>query len=272
MALPSPDQLESEVQSLREQLARLEQERADLRLELNEFEAIYNQRVGALEAELLATQLNIEEYKLRIELIQLRGRRLSPSQLEAEIEYRLHDQRDQSDEKRRRVEQARSAAPAPALDRATQLDLKQLYRELAKRTHPDLAVDDNDRRQRSQNMVIVNGAYATRDTDTLRQMLRKLDAGHPTLVEDPTQREARLRLEYAHVRDAIMRAKIDIAEMNQGPMMKLKLEHAVAQSRRRDVFQEVEQQLSTQLMVAQSELQQLIAKFREVVEAAGLAE
>ena len=270
--MPDLNQLEAEVQTLREQLAQLEQERADLRLELNEFAALYEQRVGALEADLLATRLHIEEYKLRIELIQLRGKRLSPSQLEAEVDYRLHDQRDQSDEKRRRVEQARSAAPAPALDRATQLDLKQLYRELAKRTHPDLAVDDADRRQRSHSMVIVNEAYVQRDADTLRQLLRKLDAGHATLAEDPAQREARLRLEYAHLREAILHAKIDTAEMNQGALMKLKLEHAVAQSRRRDVFQEVEQQLSTQLMVAQAELQQLIAKFREVVETAGLAE
>jgi hypothetical protein len=270
--MPEPDQIEADVQVLREQLAQLEQERADLRLELDEFAAVYEQRVGALEADLLAARLHVEEYKLRIELIQLRGRRLGPSQLEAEVEYRLHDQRDQSAEKRRRVEQARSAAPAPALDRAAQLDLKQLYRELAKRTHPDLATDEADRRQRSQSMVMVNEAYAQRDTATLRKLLQRLDAGHATLAEDPAQREARLRLEYARLRDAILHAKIDLAEMNQGPMMKLKLERAVAQGRGRDVFQEVEQQLSTQLMVAQSELQQLIAKFREVVEAAGLAD
>ena len=139
--MPELAQLEAEVQALREQLAQLEQERADLRLELNEFAGVYELRVGALEADLLAARLHIEEYKLRIELIQLRGRRLGPSQLEAEVESRLHDQRDQSAEKRRRVEQARSTAPLPALDRAAQLDLKQLYRELAKRTHPDLAMD-----------------------------------------------------------------------------------------------------------------------------------
>ncbi len=270
--MPTVDQLEAEVQALQDQLARLEQERADLRLELGEFEALYNQRVGPIEAELTAARLHMEEYKLRIELIQLRGRSLSPSQLEAEVEYRLHDQRRESAEMHSRVEQARSAAPAPTLDAAAKLDLKQLYRELAKRTHPDLAVDDEDRRERSQSMVMVNDIYARRDADALRRMLRKLEAGQRSLHEDPAQHAARLRVEYARLREVIQRVKIDIAEMNQGPLMKLKMEQAVAQARGRDVLRETAAQLSMQLMTAQAELNQLITKFQEVVEAAGLAE
>jgi hypothetical protein len=205
-------------------------------------------------------------------LIQLRGRSLAPSQLEAEVEYRLHDRRDQAAEMHSRVEQARSTRPAPAIDKAAVLDLKQLYRELAKRTHPDLAVDDEDRRERSQGMVIVNEAYARRDTDTLRRLLRKLEAGHAALHEDPAQHMARLRVEYGHLRDAIQRVKIDIAEMNQGPLMKLKIEHAVGQARGRDVFKETAAQLGAQLVTAQAELDRLVVKFRKVVEAAGWAE
>lgn len=260
------------MQALREQLARLEQERADLRLELGEFGAVYQQRVGPLEAELLAARLHSEEYRLRIELIRLRGRSLAASQLEAEVEYRLRDQRQQSAEMRQRVAQARSTKPLPQIDAAAQLDLKQLYRELAKRAHPDLAVDAEERQARSQNMVIVNDAYARRDVELLRNLLRKLDAGHPSLQEDPVQQAARLRVELAHVREALQRVKIDIAEINQGPLMQLKMEYAIGRARGRDVLQETAAQLSAQLMVAQAELTQLIAKFREVVEAAGLAE
>lgn len=265
-------QLEAEVQALQDQLARLEQERADLRLELDEFKALYNRRVGPIESELMAARLHREEYRLRIELIQLRGRSLAPSQLEAEVEYRLHDRRQQSAEMHSRVEQARSTRPSPTLDAAAQLDLKQLYRELAKRTHPDLAVDDEDRRERSQSMVIVNEAYAQRDAEMLRRLLRKVDAGHTSLQEDPAQQAARLRIEYARLREAIQHVKIDIAEMNQGSLMKLKLEHAVAQARGRDVLRETAAQLSAQLVTTQSELNQLIVKFREVAEAAGLME
>ncbi len=68
-----------------------------------------------------------------------------------------------------------------------------------------------------------------------------------------------------------MRAKIDIAEMNQGPLMKLKIEQAIARTRGRDVLKERAAQLSLQLGAAQAELEQLIVKFREVIETAGLA-
>ncbi len=137
--------LESDVQALREQLARLEQEHADLVVELSEFETLYNAHVGPLLAKLEEAQLHIAEYKLRIELVQWRGSSLAPSQLEAEVEYRLRDQRHHAHRAYEQAEQARSAAPPPTIDPRQSLDLKQIYRELAKRTHPDLAADGVDR-------------------------------------------------------------------------------------------------------------------------------
>ena len=58
-------------------------------VELNEFELLYNARVGPIEAQLAEAQLHIDEYRLRIELVQWRGKSLSPIQLEAEVEHRL---------------------------------------------------------------------------------------------------------------------------------------------------------------------------------------
>ena len=46
-----------------------------------------------LEAQLAEVQLHIDEYKLRIELVQWRGKSLSPIQLEAEVEQRFDAQR-----------------------------------------------------------------------------------------------------------------------------------------------------------------------------------
>ena len=101
-------QTETDVQT-REQLARLEQEHADLVVELNEFETLYNARVGPLQAKLEEAQLHIAEYKLRIELVHWRGSSLAPSQLEAEVEYRLRDQRRYAHTMYEQAEQARSA-------------------------------------------------------------------------------------------------------------------------------------------------------------------
>ena len=269
---PDPDQLENEVLTLREQLARLEQEHADLRVELHEFELLYNARVGPIEAQLAEAQLHIDEYRLRIELVQWRGKSLSPIQLEAEVEHRLREQRERAEAIHANADSARSFVPPPPIDPAANLDLKQIYRELAKRTHPDLATDEADRATRSQRLVGVNELYAKQDLEGLRRILRQIETGRLAPDETPEQRLARLKDERMRLDAAIRHVKAEIADLNRDPLMALKLETALARSRGRDVLAEVAQQTQAKLLEAESELQQLIAKFREVVEAAGLAE
>ena len=265
------DRLEADVQAARDQLARLEQERADLVLELDEFETLYNARIGPIQAKLEETQLHIGEYKLRIEMVRLRGRALAPSQLEAEVEYRLRDQRQHAEALHEQSQRARSTSPPPPIDPAAQLDLKQVYRELAKRAHPDLAADADDRQQRSQRMTEVNALYARRELDELRQLLRHFEAEQQRQREDPQQRQRRLTDEYDRIAAAIRHARSEIAELNHGSMMMLKLEYALVRARGRDVLDEVAQQTQTRLSKAETELNLLIGVFRELVEVSGLA-
>src|SRR5512135_1677142 len=187
------NQLENEVLARREQLARLEQEHADLRGELHDFELLYNARVGAIEAQLAEAQLHIDEYKLRIELVQWRGKSLSPIQLEAEVEHRLREQRERAEAIHANADLARSFVPPPPIDPAADLDLKQVYRELAKRTHPDLAANDADRAARSQRMAGINALYDKQDLEGLRRILRQIEGGRLASDETPEQRWARLK-------------------------------------------------------------------------------
>jgi len=272
MTMSDVAQLENEVLALREHLARLEQEHADLRLELNEFELLYNARVGPIEAQLAEVQLHIGEYKLRIELVQWRGKALSPIQLEAEVEHRLRDQRERAEAIHANADIARAFVPPPPIDAASNLDLKQVYRELAKRTHPDLATDADDRAIRSQRMVEINALYAQHDLEGLRKLLRLMETARQEPYETPEQRLSRLKNERIGLELAIRHTKAEIAEINRNPLMALKLDAAIARARGRDVLAEVAQQTQATLSEVESELQQLIAKFRDVVEAAGLAE
>jgi hypothetical protein len=265
-------QVENEVLALREQLARLEQEHTDLRLELNEFELLYNARVGPIEARLADVQLHLNEYKLRIELVQWRGKSLSPIQLEAEVENRLHDQRERAEAIHANADMARSFVPPQPIDAVADLDLKQVYRELAKRAHPDLAIDADDRAIRSQRMADINALYAQHDLEGLRQLLRLMETARQEPYETPEQRLQRLKNERITLDLAIRRTKAEIAEINRDPLMALKLDVALGRARGRDVLAETSQQMQSMLHEAENELQGLIAKFREVVEAAGLAE
>lgn len=55
------------------------------------------------------------------------------------------------------------------------LDLKVLFRELAKRIHPDFAADDLDERRRTRLMAQANDAFLRRDHRTLQRMLHGFD-------------------------------------------------------------------------------------------------
>jgi hypothetical protein len=265
------DDLEMQVRRLSDQLARLEQEHADLVVELSEFETLYTARVGPLQAKLEAAQLHSAEYRLRIELLQWRGSSLAPSQLEAEVEYRLRDQRQHAHTAYEQAEAAQHANAAAPIDSAAHLDLKQIYRELAKRTHPDLAADDLDRAAREQQMKTINGLYANRNLEALRGVLRQLGAEDDRRREPPQECAARLTQEHDRLTAAIKHVKSEIAELNHSAMMSLKLDYALERSRRRDALGEVAAKVQTQLSEAEQELSQLIARFREMVEETGLA-
>ncbi len=270
--MPEPAQLENAVLALREQLARLEQEHADLRIELREFELLYNARVGSIETQLTEAQLHIDEYRLRIELVQWRGKSLSPIQLEAEVDHRLREQRERAEAMHAHADLARSFVPPPPIDPAANLDLKQIYRELAKRTHPDLAIDETDRTTRSRRMANINALYAKQDLEGLRRILRQLETQRLAQDETPEQRLARLKDERLRLDAAIRHVKVEIADLNRDPLMVLKLEAALGRSRGHDVLAETAQQMQARLIEAESKLQQLIVKFQEAVETAGLTE
>lgn len=51
--------------------------------------------------------------------------------------------------------------------------LQKLYREAAKRFHPDLAEDDADRVWRTQMMQLINSAYASGDSEKLQSLLER---------------------------------------------------------------------------------------------------
>lgn len=140
--------------AVRNVLAERESELAQVRAELTTFEGRYLRQVGTLYAEL-------DELEARI----------------AEREVDLYD----SDSARRRAEetwqqaqQSREAAFGEAIQ-AAEFDpppnLKALFREVAKRIHPDFARDDSELKHFTLLMASANQAYKRGDTETLQRLL-----------------------------------------------------------------------------------------------------
>lgn len=65
--------------------------------------------------------------------------------------------------------------------------LQKLYREAAKRFHPDLADDEEDREWRTQMMRQANAAYAAGDSETLQRLLAQHSRDRLVPTEPITQ-------------------------------------------------------------------------------------
>ena len=288
--------LQAELEARRDLVARLEQERTDLHIEIDAFQQMYTACLGPAPAELEALDLHIAEYRLRNELVRLRGSALDANKLDAEVEWQMRGRRERfagyQESVRRAETAARMAHTAPDVpvehsDPSTPLptppsaalracfgrglrrtDLKSMYRDLAKRAHPDLAVDETDRAARSTLMAEINDAYARSDLPVLRAILAQVSGS--SLPQAGAGDAKWLRAEIDRLAQVIASIRAEIAELNRSDWMAMKLDAALARSRGIDWFDRARREIEARAADRRAELDALIADFRELVRQAGM--
>ena len=143
-----------ELAGVRATLAERELELADLRAHLTSFEGRYLRQVGVLYAELDDLEAKIAELEAK----------LRPS---ANANQRAQETRKRADE----THEATHREASKARDFQPSADLKTLFREAAKRLHPDFAKDEADRLLRTRLMAQANVAYSQGDAEALQRIL-----------------------------------------------------------------------------------------------------
>ncbi|MFC3350212.1 hypothetical protein ACFOOM_22850 [Streptomyces echinoruber] len=68
-------------------------------------------------------------------------------------------------------------------------EARKLYRELARKAHPDLAQEDEERKRREEFITRVNAAYARGDEDALRELAEEWAAGPKPADQGPSRSE-----------------------------------------------------------------------------------
>ncbi|MBE2320668.1 J domain-containing protein [Solirubrobacter sp. CPCC 204708] len=200
---------------LRDRLAELEMEHATLQSELQAFHAEYLARVGVID--------------VQVQELQAKLARGTPEAARAERRYR---------ETTTAMASVPVAAPPPSDD------LKTLFRDAAKRIHPDLQADAAGREHAEAFMKQLNAAYSRGDAEAIGNLVRQWETS-PYAVPVATSAGPAPALAAA-----VEQAEQRLAEARDSDLARLLDQTLMAQMHGRDLLQELRWQAEEALAEA----------------------
>jgi hypothetical protein len=243
---------EEELSKKKAELSELELTLADrelfltgLRTELFAFERAYVRIVGKRYAELDEIEAKIAEHVARKQPEDVRARNAA-----TQARSQARESRAVSDES--------LAAKAISSKSSQSQTFKNLYREAAKRIHPDLATDDADRLQRERLMAAANRAYKEGDEDRLRAILRDYESSPESVKgEGPGAELVRVIRKMAQVERRLVEIDEEVSKVEKSEQFQLKEKVDEAATEGRDLLQEMAEALDSQIAVSRERLQSL---------------
>ncbi|MFK4224582.1 J domain-containing protein [Streptomyces sp. NPDC019890] len=133
-------------------------------------------------------------------------------------------------------------------------EARKLYRELARKAHPDLAQDETERERRGEFIARVNAAYGLGDTGLLRELAEEWEAG-PVPAEQRLSESEELyaRLEWLSQRKELLTAVAkELEESAIGAMLRMAPEDPDR------LLEEIAEQLLAQVAERENELAGLV--------------
>ncbi len=191
--------LQQEFADAREQLRLAEEKLAQEQAAVNRFRLQCRLKIGLLVDDVLEARTNKQRLLTRLEMLQQAA--------DLGIAYDDGEPFWQAEEEAFDTETFLDGLPIPTEAPRDKAAEKRLYRELARRFHPDLAGGVAERAYRTTIMAAINTAYKADDIGTLRDLAGELDPG--MIVElnvHDSQEVRRLRRRILSCRRRVRRA------------------------------------------------------------------
>jgi predicted nucleic acid-binding Zn-ribbon protein len=148
--------------------------------------------------------------------------------------------------------------PPPPVTADTEQQIRALYRELAKRFHPDLAATEAERVWRTPRMAEVNAAYSARDLAALQRLAATADAPETERVFDSREALiASLGREIERLDELIEKLEVEFEELTNSPALQMKLDATMARRAGRDLIREAARELEREIEALERELEEL---------------
>jgi hypothetical protein len=139
--------------------------------------------------------------------------------------------------------------------------LKRLYREVAKRIHPDLTSDPADRAKREQLMVEANRAYARGDADTLTRILEEYESSPEAVSGEGVGAElVRVIRKLTQVKNRLARIESEFQQLEASEVGQLRIKTKEAEGEGRDLLADMAANVQRQIGLARRRLEMLEVK------------
>jgi curved DNA-binding protein CbpA len=162
------------------------------------------------------------------------------------------------------------AAAAPPPEPPTPADeqqIKRLYRQLARRFHPDLAGDPAERAYRTEKMTAINDAYAARSLAELVALSERQDMAHFSTEKRGQTEEQMVRAleeEIGRIHRRLHQIRFEINNLPNRSSIQLSLEVKMARRQGRDLLAEMAADLEKKLARKSAEREFLKSQFDQL--------
>lgn len=253
--------LDPELAALRAEVIKRREQVAELQLELFDTESALEQFTRQLEARLGDLHTRREQLREQIEA----ARRAA----QQAIYQATWGNRDEPYvdllEQYRRTWQASDTMPGfedtlppdVPLDVDTEAKIKALYRALAKRFHPDLVSDPEDKKWREQIMAEINAAYAARDLSALEKLAEMPDRNPKARPKTREEFIERMTNEIAHLDEVIADLQSKLDQLADSPLAQLRVDAELARVSGGDLIADLIAETKNDITQLEVELSQL---------------
>ncbi len=140
-------------------------------------------------------------------------------------------------------------------------NIKQLYRQLARQYHPDLASDEADRERRTKIMSLINTAYQDGDMESLQTLDEATPHQKAEVIDSQMPLDMMvlrsLQRQFHDLAVEIRDLKEQRHNLRYGHLMELKLEETLAKSRGEDFLADLLDELQTEYWRTMRELDEI---------------
>lgn len=226
--------------ALESELADRELRAANLRAELAAFERQYLHFVGLRYAEL-------DEWRARL------AERLAVDQPGNERAQHAAREARALAEETKTVAGEKSSQPPRAF--TATLEMKRLFRDVAKRIHPDLTSDRNDRAKRQGLMAEANRAYQSGDQQRLVKILTEYEHSPEAVAgEGPGLELVRVIRRVSQARSRLAELEAEIQQLRRSDLYQLKLRVEEAEKSGQDILKQMIVKVNEQITQAKRRL------------------